>query len=249
MNIKWSEARNELAAALAVAQGQMKTAKKDNVAEVKMSSGGKFSYKYSTLDDIWAVARKPLSDNGLSVIQIPVNGESGFYLETTLLHSSGQWVSGTMKIPVTAGRMSELQAMGSAITYARRYMLGAIVGVTTGDDDDGNMASDIGKENGEIKAYGPPQDFGIQEGEWSPPENWRPTLGKFFGCAIDRLKWTKDEIAAELKLAGYKGANYDPAMALDMWRVLEKKQDALETKTDDEVDLPDTDGTVNLPPH
>lgn len=145
MEIKWSEERHELAAALAKAQGEMKSANKDNVANVKMKSGGQFTYKYASLDDIWDVARQPLSKNGLSIIQIPANDTDGFYLETTLLHSSGQWVSGLLSLPVIAERMSELQAMGSAITYARRYMLGAMVGVTTGDDDDGQAANRASK--------------------------------------------------------------------------------------------------------
>ena len=137
-----SQEINELAAALAIAQGQIKPAAKDNVAKIKMQSGGEFSYKYSTLDDIWEVARSPLSKNGLSVIQIPTNDENKLYLETILIHSSGQWISGTMILPIVAGKMSALQAMGSAITYARRYALGAMVGVTTGDDDDGHAAGD-----------------------------------------------------------------------------------------------------------
>lgn len=141
MDTKRSESIANLAAALAVAQGQIATATKDNVAKVKSKSGAEFSYKYSTLDDIWSACRKPLSDNGLSVIQIPTNDEAGFFLETIIAHSSGEWISGILRLPIVADRMSELQAMGSAITYARRYMLGAMVGVATGDDDDGQQAA------------------------------------------------------------------------------------------------------------
>ena len=150
---KRSESIANLAAALAIAQGQITTAPKDKVAGV-----GKFRYTYSTLDDIWKACRKPLSDNGLSVIQIPTNDADGFYLETILVHSSGEWISGTMVLPVLAGRMSELQAMGSAITYARRYMLGAIVGVTTDDDDD---------DDGQTAAQAEKQQEVCQNGEMS----------------------------------------------------------------------------------
>ena len=129
-----SEEINELALALSRAQGQIKSAPKD--AKVV----GKINYKYSTLDSIWEVCRKPLSDNGLAVIQLPAN-ENSLTLETVLLHSSGQWIGTILSLPESAGRMSELQAMGSALTYARRYMLGSIVGITTGDDDDGLKAS------------------------------------------------------------------------------------------------------------
>jgi hypothetical protein len=135
---KRSESIMNLAAALAVAQGQIRTAAKSETANT-----GKFSYSYSPLDEIWDVARKPLSENGLSVVQVPTNDESGFYLETILIHSSGEWISGQMSLPVEAGRMSQLQAMGSAITYARRYMLSSMVGIATGDDDDGQAAAQV----------------------------------------------------------------------------------------------------------
>lgn len=150
METKRSESIMNLAAALAIAQGQITTAPKENVANT-----GTFSYKYSTLDDIWSVCRKPLAENGLSVIQIPANDETGFYLETILIHSSGEWISGLMSLPIIAGRMSELQAMGSAITYARRYMLGAMVGVTTGEDDDDGQAANRANQQQKPKPVKP----------------------------------------------------------------------------------------------
>ena len=129
-----SESIMNLAAALAVAQGQISSATKD-------ASAGK-KYDYSTLDAIWDVVRKPLSENGLSVIQIPTTNEKSFYLETILIHASGEWMSGKMSLPVISGpMMNELQAVGNSITYARRYMLGAMVGVTSGDDNDGQGPS------------------------------------------------------------------------------------------------------------
>lgn len=140
MKTKRSESIAQLAAALAVAQGAIKTAAKDAEADT-----GKFKYQYATLDSIWDACRKPLSDNGLSVIQIPANDEDGFHVETILAHSSGEWISGTMTLPVVAGRMNELQAMGSAITYARRYALAAMIGVASGADDDGQSAGQISK--------------------------------------------------------------------------------------------------------
>jgi hypothetical protein len=135
MESKRSESIANLAAALAVAQGQIAIAPEDSVADT-----GKFKYNYATLDSIWEACRKPLSENGLSVVQIPTNDEAGISVETILLHSSGEWISGTITLPVASGRMSESQAVGSAITYARRYTLGAIVGVATGADDDGQAA-------------------------------------------------------------------------------------------------------------
>ena len=226
---------NELAAALAIAQGQIKTATKDNLAKVKMKSGGEYSYKYSTLDDIWEVARAPLSKNGLSVIQIPTNDESKLYLETILIHSSGQWISGTMILPIVAVRMSELQAMGSAITYARRYALGAMVGVTTGDDDDGHAAGDGAKSDplqmDKHQLLNALNRYASIRGFFTKPD-------EIMSALTGRTEWPdRDDI--------------------DGWRILltDAKNHALEVLEDsnrditpDEsgYDLPDTDGMANL---
>jgi hypothetical protein len=134
METKRSESVMNLAAALAVAQGQIKTASKD--------AKGNYS-KYSTLDAIWDACRQPLAENGLSVVQIPLTGDNGFSLETILLHSSGEWVSGALTLAIVADRMNEHQALGTAITYARRYALAAMVGVASGDDDDGTAAGKL----------------------------------------------------------------------------------------------------------
>ncbi|MCP4083187.1 MAG: hypothetical protein GY743_23440 [Planctomycetaceae bacterium] len=136
MKTQRSESIANLAASLAVAQGTFTVAVKDKTADT-----GKFKYKYASLSSIQNACRKPLSDNGLAVIQIPTNHNGQFHLETLLTHSSGEWISGTIALPVNAGRMSELQAMGSAISYARRYMLASMVGVATGEDDDGQRAA------------------------------------------------------------------------------------------------------------
>lgn len=131
-----SEDIKELAAALAKAQGQIEGAKKDTVNPF-------FKSKYADLASVWDAIRKPLSDNGLSIIQTtrpPTKEEDNFMvLNTTLMHSSGQWVSSA--IPVVAKDQTP-QAMGSALTYSRRYSLAAIVGVYQ-EDDDANAAQKI----------------------------------------------------------------------------------------------------------
>ena len=122
---------NELAAALSKAQGAMKGAVKD-------SSNPHFKSKYADLSSVWDACRKVLAANGLSVIQTPEESErQEVRISTTLLHSSGQWITSTYAIPVTK---ADAQGYGSAITYARRYSLAAMVGVAP-EDDDGNAAS------------------------------------------------------------------------------------------------------------
>lgn len=120
-----SEFIDKLAAALSKAQGEMEFAKKD-------ADNPYFNSKYADLASVMSACKKPLSDNGLSVTQTFDHAETGVKIITTLLHSSGQWVSGQLTIrPVK----NDPQGIGSAITYGRRYSLAAIVGVVQDDDD------------------------------------------------------------------------------------------------------------------
>jgi hypothetical protein len=123
----------ELAKALAAAQGEMTSASKD-------ATNPHFKSKYATLASVWEAIRKPLTANGLSVTQILETEPGGVAVRTMLLHASGQWLASRYVMPV--GERLTPQAMGSAITYARRYALSAIVGIAPDDDDDGNSATD-----------------------------------------------------------------------------------------------------------
>jgi hypothetical protein len=124
-----SEQINELAAALAKAQGEIKGAAKD-------SANPFFKAKYADLASVWDACRVALTRNGLSVTQTATADGARVSVETRLLHASGQWLGDTLT--VTAKEDSP-QAIGSAITYARRYGLAAITGVAP-EDDDGEAA-------------------------------------------------------------------------------------------------------------
>ncbi len=129
--MKTSEAINELAAALAQAQGQVKGAIKD-------SANPFFKSNYADLASVWEAIRTPFSENGLSVIQAtePTDGEE-VIVTTRVMHASGQWYEFTTTIPVSK---ADAQGYGSALTYARRYGLAAATGVAQ-IDDDGNAAA------------------------------------------------------------------------------------------------------------
>lgn len=130
-----SEQINELAVALSKAQGAIKGAIKDTANPF-------FKSKYADLSSVWEACRSQLAANGLAVVQTPCQGEAGITVETMLMHSSGQWVSNQFTMPVAK---ADAQAVGSAITYARRYALAAMVGIAP-EDDDGNSASGKGVE-------------------------------------------------------------------------------------------------------
>lgn len=120
-----SETIGALAAALAKAQAAITGAVKD-------AANPFFKSKYADLESVWSACRKPLTDNGLAVVQTSRYTPDGLMLVTTLLHSSGEWISGEMPVLV---KDNSPQAQGSGLTYARRYALAALVGVYQTDDD------------------------------------------------------------------------------------------------------------------
>ena len=126
-----------LAAAMAKMQGELHGAKKD-------SDNPFFKSKYAGLQSVWEACRKPLSDNGLSVIQLVVGDADKPGVKTILLHSSGEMMSSAMyMVPDKKGP----QAVGSCITYMRRYALAAVTGVYQEDSDaEGAMNREPKKE-------------------------------------------------------------------------------------------------------
>ncbi len=126
--------RADLYAALATAQGAIKAAEMNQEAEVR-NKEGKFLYtfKYADLAACLDVIRKPLSDNGLALIQIPSLGENNaVHMKTVIGHESGQHISCNMTMyPEKAGP----QAIGTCMAYLRRYSLCAMIGVAQFDDD------------------------------------------------------------------------------------------------------------------
>lgn len=123
--MKHSESIKELAQALAKAQSQIEGAKKD-------ASNPFFKSKYADLSSVWAACREPLTKNGLSIIQSGSIENGVQHLTTLLCHASGEWISSEM---ILKPMKDDLQALGSALSYLRRYSLSAIVGVVAEDDD------------------------------------------------------------------------------------------------------------------
>lgn len=121
-----SEQLNELAGALSKAQGEITHA-------VKNAKNPFFKSSYADLAAIVDATRGPLSKNGLAVIQGPFTTRTGrVIVRTRIIHSSGQWIECAIDAePKDLGP----QAIGSVITYLRRYGLSSIAGVATEDDD------------------------------------------------------------------------------------------------------------------
>ena len=121
-----SDSISELAKALCIVQGKLEGSKKDSVNPFYKS-------RYSTLSSVWDACRQLLTENGLAVVQTnSPSSENTTTVDTTLLHNSGEWIGGSMTVPLSK---NDPQGVGSAITYSRRYGLSAILGISPEDDD------------------------------------------------------------------------------------------------------------------
>lgn len=124
----------DISAALAKAQAQIKSAIKDTEGQV----GSSRKYKYANLGSVFDACKKALNDNGIAIVQRTDFNGPEIWLETMLLHASGDSIAGRYPLRPT---QDTPQAYGSALTYARRYALSAMVGVVADEDDDGASAS------------------------------------------------------------------------------------------------------------
>lgn len=132
-----SENIGKLAEALAKAQGAMSHAHKES--ENPAFKRGDKASKYADLSNVVDAIRAAFSANGLAYVQAIKPHESSAVVETILMHSSGEWVSSEISVPV---EKKGAHGLGSALTYARRFALAAIAGVAQADDD-GNAAAAV----------------------------------------------------------------------------------------------------------
>lgn len=128
----------QISEALAKAQGMIGNALKD-------SANPFFKSKYADLSAITEVSKKPLSDNNLmfSCSVVPDNGM--YYLVATLSHVSGEWLRSYMPLIV---EKPDMQKLGAAISYSRRYALSSLCHIATEDDDGESL---VDRSSGEIK--------------------------------------------------------------------------------------------------
>ena len=139
--MRCSDSVAKLAAALVAANAEVENA-------LKNQNNPAFRSKYADLGEILRVVKPVYAAHGLTVVQMPGydNGDVA-QLESLILHESGEWISSVAGAPMPmrfTKKGEELppdaQAMGSCITYLRRYSLAAIAQITQ-EDDDGNAAT------------------------------------------------------------------------------------------------------------
>ena len=127
-----SEQIDQIATALAAAQADLRNPVKD-------AANPHFKSLYADLPSGLAIVRPTLAAHGIALVQATAIDGDVMMLETRLIHKSGQWVGSfypVIKFPAPQ------QQIGSALTYAKRYSMFALVGIAGADeDDDGNAAS------------------------------------------------------------------------------------------------------------
>lgn len=131
--IECSEQLNEVATALADFQAIVPVMPKDCEVDFRDRNSRRVNYKYTNLDTILTVIRPLLGKHGLSVIQAQevVSGRS--YVSTMLLHKSGQFIRSRLLIVETP---KDMKALGTVLTYAKRYALSALLGIASDEDLD-----------------------------------------------------------------------------------------------------------------
>lgn len=110
------------------------SAQKDMGGAVKDAANPFFKSKYSDLASVVEVCKEPLNKNGVVILQPIVKDAAGaLQLETLLLHESGEWIAS--HTPIVVAKTNDPQAVGSAISYARRYGLQSLLSIPAVDDD------------------------------------------------------------------------------------------------------------------
>lgn len=152
----------ELNKALAACQGKFPAVEKGRTATVRTKSGGSYSYDYADLSDLLSAVRPVLSAHGLAIShdQETTRDPLGVATVAILEHASGERKTGKVIWLPCSQDMQPVQAIGSAMTYGRRYTTQAILGIATETDDDGNTASgnDAATKPKADKKPDPPKD-------------------------------------------------------------------------------------------
>lgn len=128
--MKQSENITELLSSLAEIQKEIPTMPKNAKA---------YGYKYTDLDTITQTIKPILHNHNVGYLQ-SVGAENGLQtLTTRVFNTKGEWIEDTTVLPVISGtKNNAAQTLGMSITYMRRYMLSAMLGITSDEDIDAN---------------------------------------------------------------------------------------------------------------
>lgn len=131
---------DKLFEALSLAQGELTDPVKSKTADTGRSG----KYSYADLADLLKIIRPVFQKHGLCLLQFSVNPHRGAVtIVTRIGHKSGQWMQSALTLAVADDKP---QTLGSAITYGRRYAAGCVAGLSSEDDEDGQIAQNAGRQ-------------------------------------------------------------------------------------------------------
>lgn len=196
--------------ALAKAQAIMHGALKD-------SANPFFKSTYADLTSVWDACREPLSSNGLSVVQTVQLINEKLCLVSILGHKSGQWIKSVL--PITPSKQ-DIQALGAAITYCRRFSLSSLVGVCPEDDDGESTLTKEEKKIREERQHkkAPPSDFDPSHFEEAALTLSFPIPKDIHTGNLERFIVVCMDGKPEKRNAVIRGANQRPKDFLDAYR-------------------------------
>lgn len=155
----------ELAKALSKAQGEFKSILKGSTAKIITKKGGEYTYSYADLAAVLNSVMPIVSKNGLAIAQgsdskIQVHQIEGLpdqrfktgetVITTILLHSTGEWIKNKCTLPYVENGNNDVQAIGSTVTFGRRYEVCSILGIASQKDTDGLLPEKLKKTTSEI---------------------------------------------------------------------------------------------------
>lgn len=137
----------KLYAALASAQGAFLPIVKNRAVEITMKTGGRYKFRYADLEEILSKTRPALAANGLALVQRIEQSQGGASLVCCLTHADGGVMTSEIAIPGVRD-LGDPKSFGAAITYLRRYLVTAMLGVAADDDLDEDGQEMTGTDQG-----------------------------------------------------------------------------------------------------
>lgn len=186
--MRTSTETDKLAPALAKTQAELSNPPRNRKVIVKTAKG-QYDYTYSTADKIADLVRPVFGKHELSLAQGTAKSEDGWLLITRITHSSGQFIENDTPLPYSG--TTDAQSLGSALTYAKRYGLTALLGIVAEEDDDGAGA---GKRSGNAEK----PDHAL--------ESWRKRLADCGAMSALSALWTEMPQQYRKALAAEKDA-------------------------------------------
>lgn len=195
-----SESIATLAKALNLFQGELKPVPKESINPF-------FKHKYADISTIWEASRPLLAKHGFAIAQLPTVENNQIVLTTLLMHISGEWLSSDLL--VTPVKLNDPQAVGSALTYARRYALSAILGICSEEDDDAEMVVSRTKKDTPVAKSS--METKQEPGQFANAGEFLTTCSKL------PLKMNRTQVLTKLKSLGitipdnFEGVNFQDA--------------------------------------